>query len=84
MDLVSRLRRTSTACRLNIDQMTAVISHFVLAMLFYPDVMRKAQLELDRVLQGRPPRINDKPRLPYITAIFKESLRWGCPVPLGT
>ena len=64
--------------------MTAAISHFVLAMLFYPDVMRKAQLELDRVLQGRPPRINDKPRLPYITAIFKESLRWGCPVPLGT
>ena len=53
-------------------------------MTLYPDVVRLAQRELDEVLGGeRLPDLSDKPRLPYISAITKEVLRWGPPTPLG-
>lgn len=46
--------------------------------------MRKAQEELDRVLEGeRLPDFSDEEDLPYITAITKELYRWGCPFPIG-
>ena len=54
-------------------------------MTLYPDVVRLAQQELDEVLcRERLPDPPDKPRLPYISAITKEVLRWGPPTPLGT
>ena len=54
-------------------------------MTLYPEVVRLAQRELDEVM-GREllPDFSDKPRLPYISAITKEVLRWGPPTPLGT
>lgn len=62
------------------------MSHFLLAMMHYPEVLKKAHAELDSVLgpgPGRMPTLADKPKLPYITAIFEEILRWSVPVPLG-
>lgn len=45
-------------------------------MALHPDVIRKAQAELDRVIgQDRLPTLEDQPQLPYITAIFREGLR---------
>jgi cytochrome P450 len=54
-------------------------------MVRYPDVQRKAQLEIDTVVgTGRFPTIKDQPRLPYVQAILKETLRWHPVTPQGT
>jgi cytochrome P450 len=55
-----------------------------MAMALYPEVQKKAQAELDRVLDGRLPEFNDRPNLPYINAVIKESGRWQPVAPLGT
>ena len=54
-------------------------------MTLHPGVARLAQQELDEVLGGeRLAEPSDKPRLPYISAVMKEVLRWRPPNPLGT
>ncbi|KAF9043066.1 cytochrome P450 [Panaeolus papilionaceus] len=56
----------------------------VLALLLNPEVQIKAQEELDRVVgHDRLPDFNDRPNLPYTTAILKEVLRWNPVAPLG-
>lgn len=68
----------------SIDSMLTVLLHFLLAMMHYPDVLRKAQAELDTVVgQHRLPTFKDRPSLPYIDCIFNEVLRWGVPVPMS-
>ena len=58
--------------------------NFVLAMLLYPDVMRKAQAELDAVVgRDRLPTFEDRKNLHYIRAMVKEVLRWRPVGPLG-
>jgi cytochrome P450 len=53
-------------------------------MVLYPDVMRKAQHEIDTVVGGgRLPTFDDAPNLPYVRAIVKEVLRWRPVGPLG-
>ena len=60
------------------------LANFILAMNHYPDVMLKAQRELDEVVgRERPPSFEDMPSLPYIRAIVKETLRWRPIAPLG-
>lgn len=45
-------------------------------MLLYPDIQRKAQAEVDRVVgKDRLPDFSDEPALPYVTALVKEVLR---------
>ena len=45
----------------------------ILAMVLYPEILAKAQAELDRVVgTDRLPSFNDQPNLPYVTAICKE------------
>lgn len=45
--------------------------------MVYPDVKRKAQAEIDQVVgEDRFPVVADRPNLPYINAMVKESLRW--------
>lgn len=63
------------------DSTSAVIESFVLAMTSFPEVQRKAQEELDRVLCGRLPTHADIPSLPYLTAVIKEVIRYvhQCP-----
>jgi len=66
------------------DTTTSTLSSFVLAMVLYPEVMRKAQEELDRVVgQDRLPGFSDKPTLPYICAVVQEVLRWAPVTPLA-
>jgi cytochrome P450 len=56
----------------------------ILAMVHYPHVLEKAQLQLDEVVgYDRLPDFTDRDRLPYIDCILKEVLRWGTPVPLS-
>ena len=53
-------------------------------MVLNPEVMKKAQEELDRVVgKDRLPDFPDKENLPYIDALLKELLRWNAPLPLN-
>ena len=53
-------------------------------MLHYPNVMRKAQEELDTVVgQERMPDFNDESSLPYVWAVINETLRWRPVAVLG-
>ncbi|EDR09338.1 uncharacterized protein LACBIDRAFT_248749 [Laccaria bicolor S238N-H82] len=59
-------------------------SKFFLAMAMYPEVLRKAQAEIDAVVGiNRLPDFNDHPYLPYINAIIKEMMCWQLVLPLG-
>lgn len=53
-------------------------------MALYPDVQKKAQEELDRVIgPNKLPSFADRSQLPYIEAIVNESLRWHPVAPMG-
>jgi len=57
---------------------------FILAMLIYPNVQRKAKQELDSIIGlDRLPNFSDKPNLAYLSAIIKEVLRWNPIAPIG-
>ncbi|CAA7261126.1 unnamed protein product [Cyclocybe aegerita] len=64
------------------DTTVATLASCILGLLDRPDVLQKAQIEIDRVVRpGHLPEFEDEPSLPYITAIVKESLRWFAVVP---
>jgi cytochrome P450 len=66
------------------DTTVSALTTFVLAMVLYPEAQRKAQEEIDRVIgTDRLPLMRDRPRLPYVEALFKEVLRWHPIAPLG-
>jgi cytochrome P450 len=48
----------------------------LLGMVLHPEVLHKAQQQLDEVLGDRLPGFFDRPSLPYIEAILREVLRW--------
>ena len=53
-------------------------------MALYPEVQKKAQAEIDAVVgQNRLPDFHDRPSLPYINAVVKESMRWNLVLPFG-
>lgn len=57
----------------------------VIYMLHEPEVARKVQAELDRVVgRRRLPILEDRPNLPYTEAVILEVLRISSVVPLGT
>ncbi|WP_164689375.1 cytochrome P450 [Herpetosiphon llansteffanensis] len=41
----------------------------------HPEIRRQLQAELDNMLQGRTPSVNDLPNLPYTNQVFKEAMR---------
>lgn len=57
---------------------------FTLAMVLNPRVWKHAQAEIDAVTgTHRLPDFGDRPALPYVDAIIRETLRWWPVVPLG-
>ena len=53
-------------------------------MVLYPEVQKKAQAEIDTVIgPNRFPDFEDRPSLPYISAVVKEVMRWHLVLPLG-
>ncbi|KAM0227392.1 hypothetical protein ACHAPO_011578 [Fusarium lateritium] len=66
------------------DTTVSTIQSFILAMMVYPEVLKKAQAEVDNVLgSDRLPGFEDRQNLPYINGMVKESLRWMPAVPMG-
>lgn len=53
-------------------------------MASHPEVQKRAQEELDAFVgPDRLPTVEDKPGLPYVTALVKECFRWRSVVPLA-
>jgi cytochrome P450 len=66
------------------DTTVSSLMTFFLAMAVFPDVQKKAQEELDRVIGGgRLPITSDKTSLPYIEAVVKETHRWHPVAPMA-
>ncbi|XP_056637719.1 methyl farnesoate epoxidase [Diorhabda sublineata] len=52
------------------------LSFSFLYLILYPDVQKKAQEEIDRVIgKDRNPSLDDRPKMPYVECIALESLR---------
>ncbi|PFH48298.1 hypothetical protein AMATHDRAFT_65777 [Amanita thiersii Skay4041] len=67
-----------------VDTMASAISGCIIGLLANPEVIKKAQKELDAVLTwGELPTFEDQPNLPYITAICMEALRWRSIAPIA-
>jgi hypothetical protein len=65
-------------------QTITVVLHFMLAMLTKPEVLKKAQQEIDAVVgKERLPSFEDRASLPYLECVMSEVLRWGVAVPMG-
>ncbi|EUC31172.1 hypothetical protein COCCADRAFT_101997 [Bipolaris zeicola 26-R-13] len=66
------------------DTTVASLYAFILAMILYPDVQKKAQQEIDTVVgNGRLPQFEDRDQLPYVNAIVSEVFRWHPVAPLA-
>ncbi|OBZ78535.1 O-methylsterigmatocystin oxidoreductase [Grifola frondosa] len=66
------------------ETMVTALTTFVMAMVLYPNVLKKAREEIDRVIGNeRLPDFTDRDSLPYLGCILKELYRWNSPLPLG-
>ncbi|KAG7097523.1 hypothetical protein E1B28_004866 [Marasmius oreades] len=66
------------------DTTVSVMTTFIFLMVRHPEVMKKAQADIDRITnKERFPNFGDQELLPYITAIIKEVQRWAPTAPLG-
>ncbi|KJA13410.1 hypothetical protein HYPSUDRAFT_220871 [Hypholoma sublateritium FD-334 SS-4] len=67
-----------------LDTSSSATLSFMMAMIMYPEVQKKAQAELDAVIgTERLPRISDRAHLPYTRSVVAELLRWASIGPLG-
>ena len=66
------------------DTSASILASFVLAMVLHPEIQKKAQAEIDRVIpDDRVPDVSDSDRLPYVMSIIKETQRWRPIVGIG-
>jgi Cytochrome P450 len=68
------------------DNVAGSILWFLEAMMLYPDVMKKAQAEIDSVLGTQadtPPGFRHLEQLPYCISLTKEVFRWMPVAPIG-
>ena len=66
-------------------QSTSTLLIFLLAMVLHPEVQAKAQADIDRVVgKDRLPDFDDRPALPYVDAILRETMRWYPVFPIGS
>lgn len=67
-----------------VTKSVSVLSTFFLAMILHPEAQKKAQEEIDAVIeQDRMPDFRDRQSLPYVDALLLEVLRWQPALPLG-
>ncbi|KAF8815593.1 cytochrome P450 [Phlegmacium glaucopus] len=74
----------ATAFSAGADTVACVVGSFFLAAVTYPEARKKAQAEIDNVVgRERLPSFDDRPRLPYIEAFYREVMRWHPAMPMG-
>ncbi|KAI0351218.1 cytochrome P450 [Trametes cingulata] len=67
-----------------IETTRGALATFFLAMTRHPDVLHKAQCEVDKAVgKERLPDFGDRRSLPYIDAMLEELYRWNPPLPLA-
>ncbi len=55
-----------------------------MAMALYPSVQKRVRDEIDRVVgRHRLPTFEDRPSLPHVDAVLRETLRWRLVAPLA-
>ncbi|KAJ7056066.1 cytochrome P450 [Mycena amicta] len=65
------------------EVISSSVLNMIMALALHPKILCAAQAEIDSVVgRERPPTIDDRPALPYILAIVKETLRWHPPLPI--
>ncbi|KAK7461912.1 hypothetical protein VKT23_008343 [Stygiomarasmius scandens] len=63
---------------------SAFLQTLILCLMAYPEVQKKAQAEIDRLVgQGRAPRLEDFDQLPYCQALINETHRFRPVAPMG-
>ena len=56
---------------------------FTLAMVKNPQIWKRAQAEIDAAIgTSRLPEYEDRPLVPYVDAILRETLRWQPTAPI--
>ncbi|KAF7365051.1 Cytochrome p450 [Mycena venus] len=66
------------------DTTSTTLVVFIMAMALHPEVVQKAQNEIDSVIGlDRLPGFDDRSALPYCEAVYREVLRWWPAVPLA-
>lgn len=66
------------------NKTASLVQSWLLAMAEHPDVLSKAQAEVDGVVgKNRLPDFSDRTALPYVEATISETMRWAPVVPLG-
>jgi len=65
------------------DTTSAALYSFIQAMVVFPEVQKKAQEQIDKVVgPDRLPTMDDEMNLQYLRGCVKETLRWAPPLPL--
>ena len=65
-------------------QTSAAIKTFFYSMALHPDIQKKAQEEIDRVVGNqRLPGFHDRESMPYTDAIYREVMRIRPVLPMG-
>ena len=65
-------------------QVSSAIKTFFYSMALHPDIQKKAQKEIDRVVGSRRlPDFNDRESMPYTDAIYHEVIRIRPVAPMG-
>ncbi|KIK95905.1 hypothetical protein PAXRUDRAFT_826534 [Paxillus rubicundulus Ve08.2h10] len=68
---------SATAFLASAETTSSLLMAFTLAMVENPHVWNRAQVEIDSVLgMDRLPDFDDRPSLPYVEAILRETMRW--------
>jgi cytochrome P450 len=66
------------------DSTVAIMQSVILALVMYPEVVKRAHEEIDRVVGAcRLPTFDDRAKMPYIDGIVKEAWRWNPVGPMG-
>lgn len=85
IDEVGAAYAAGTLVEAGSESTSTAINAWIMACLLFPDTVKAAQEELDRVVGAdRMPSFEDEANLPYIKAMVKETLRWWPITKFGT
>jgi len=84
-DAVEALKNAAfTAYTAGAETTQSTLLTFVYAMIMNPEVQARAQEQIDAVVPAkRLPDLNDRPLLPLVDAILRETIRWMPSAPIG-